>query len=49
MRASLILLILAAVGVGVGVGWWVHPGAGITVGSVVLGLIALFYDDGKHR
>ena len=47
MRFSLILLILATIGLGVGIGWWVHPGAGIALGSVALGLIALFRDDGK--
>ncbi|HWU47212.1 MAG TPA: hypothetical protein VN133_10695 [Humibacter sp.] len=46
---SLVLLILSAVGLGAGVGWWVHPGAGIAVGSIMVGLIALFYDDGKGR
>lgn len=49
MRLSLTLLILAAIGFGVGIGWWIHPGAGIAVGSVTIGLIALFHDDGKER
>lgn len=49
MRLSLILLILAATAFGVGIGWWVHPGAGIAAGSILLGLIALFHDDGKGR
>jgi len=49
VRWSLALLILAAVGLGVGIGWWIHPGAGLAVGSVALGLIALFHDDGKER
>lgn len=49
MRLSLMLLILAAAGVGAGIGWWVHPGTGIAAGSVLLGLIALFHDDGKGR
>jgi hypothetical protein len=47
MRLSLALLILSAVGLGVGVGWWVHPGAGLALGSAVLGVIALFRDDGS--
>jgi len=49
VRWSLALLILAAVGLGVGIGWWIHPGAGLAVGSVAFGLIALFHDDGKER
>jgi hypothetical protein len=49
VRLSLTLLILAAIGFGVGIGWWVHPGAGIAIGSVALGLVALFHDDGKGR
>lgn len=49
MRVSLTLLILSAVGFGVGIGWWVHPGAGIAAGAVLLGLITLFHDDGKER
>lgn len=49
MRLSLTFLIFAAVGVGIGIGWWIHPGAGVAVGSVLLGLIALFHDDGKGR
>jgi len=49
VRLWLALLILAAVGLGVGIGWWIHPGAGVAVGSVALGLIALFHDDGKER
>lgn len=49
MRLSLTLLILAAIGFGVGIGWWIHPGAGIAVGSFTIGLIALFHDDGKER
>jgi hypothetical protein len=48
MRLSLLLLILAAIGLGVGIGWWVHPGAGLTVGSLAVGVIALFRDDGTH-
>ena len=47
MRFSLLLLILAVVGLAAGIGWWVHPGAGIALGSVALGLVALFRDDGK--
>lgn len=46
MRLSLALLILAAVGLGVGIGWWVHPGAGLAFGSIALGAVALFRDDG---
>lgn len=49
MRLSLTLLIFAAIGFGVGIGWWVNPGAGIAAGSVLLGLVALFRDDGKAR
>jgi hypothetical protein len=49
MRFSLVLLILAAIGLGVGIGWWVHPGAGIAIGSVMLGLIALFRDDHSQK
>lgn len=49
MRLSLISLILCAGGVGFGVGWWVHPGAGIAVAFILLGLIALFHDDGKGQ
>lgn len=48
MRLSLALLILATVGLGAGVGWWVHPGAGLALGSVTLGAIALFRDDGTY-
>jgi hypothetical protein len=47
VRLQLILLIIAAIGVGAGIGWWVHPGAGVAAGSILLGLIALFHDDGK--
>lgn len=47
MRLSLLLLLVAIVGLGVGIGWWVHPGAGVALGSVALGLVALFRDDGK--
>jgi hypothetical protein len=47
VRLSLTLLILAAVGFGAGIGWWVHPGAGLAVGSLALGCIALFRDDGS--
>jgi hypothetical protein len=49
VRVSLTLLILAAIGFGVGVGWWIHPGAGIAIGSLALGWIALFRDDGKTQ
>ena len=49
MRWSFALLFLAAVGVGVGVGWWIHPGAGVAVGSVLLGIIALFIDHREDR
>lgn len=49
MRLSLTLLILAAIGLGVGIGWWIHPGCGLAVGSLVLGVIALFRDDGKTQ
>lgn len=49
MRLSLTLLILSAIGVGVGLGWWIHPGAGVVAGSVLLGLIVLFHDDGKEH
>lgn len=48
MRLSLTLLIVAAIGFGFGIGWWVHPGAGVAAGSILLGLIALFRDDGKE-
>lgn len=48
MRLSLTLLILAAIGFGAGLGWWIHPGAGLAAGSVLLGLIALFHNDGKE-
>jgi len=48
MRVSLALLILAAIGLGTGIGWWVHPGAGLALGSVALGAIALFRDDGTN-
>lgn len=48
MRLSLTLLILAAASFGAGVGWWIHPGAGLAAGSIVLGLIALFHNDGKE-
>jgi len=47
VRFSLVLLLLAVVGLGVGISWWVHPGAGIALASVALGLVALFRDDGK--
>jgi hypothetical protein len=46
---ALVLLIVSAVGVGVGIGWWIHPGAGITVGFALLGIVALLTDDGKAR
>ena len=46
---SLVLFIVSAVGFGVGIGWWINPGAGIAAGSIMVGLIALFYDDGKSR
>lgn len=49
MRLSLTLLILAALGLGAGIGWWIHPGAGVALGSLAIGLIALFRDDGKAR
>lgn len=49
MRVSLTLLILAAIGFGVGIGWWIHPGCGLAVGSLMLGAIALFRDDGKTQ
>lgn len=48
MRVSLALLILAALGLGVGIGWWVHPGAGLALGSIAVGAIALFRDDGTR-
>jgi hypothetical protein len=49
VRVSLTLLILAAIGFGAGIGWWIHPGCGLAVGSLMLAAIALFRDDGKTR
>lgn len=47
MRLRLALLLISVAGLGSGIGWWIHPGAGIAVGSVALGAVALFLDDGK--
>jgi hypothetical protein len=49
MRLSLALLLLAVIGLGAGIGWWIHPGAGLAIGSLALGVVALFRDDGKGR
>ena len=48
MRVSLALLILAAIGLGAGIGWWVHPGAGIALTSLVVGVLALFREVGDR-
>lgn len=45
MTGPLAVLLLAIVGVSVGLGWWIHPGAGITVGSVLLGGVALLLEE----
>lgn len=47
MRLQLALLLLAVIGLGVGIGWWIHPGAGLALGSIALGVVALYVDDGK--
>lgn len=49
MRLNVALLLLSAAGIAFGLGWWIHPGAGIALGSLGLGAVALFRDDGTGR
>lgn len=44
---SLLLIVLGSTGVGVGVGLWVHPGAGIAAGSLLVFVVGVLLGYGS--